>query len=192
MRRIADRKEGRLITNEAQCSAAIGNRACPALAMKKEEKQAGHAIYYVNRIKMRQNQEENAELIGLKLGKRLDCDSKLRNPKPRFVSPQEAEQANIPQGIPHAPEFKSAPTIADAINRKIRELAKDEAIDHSSVTDTSTSKDDGVSLSSELVTGDLLKSKTENKPKSQTTAPINTKGLSLLEIARLRKQQATA
>ena len=186
LRRIADRKEGRLISNEAQCSAAIGNRVCPALAMKKEEKQAGHAIYYVNRVKMRQNQEENAEVIGIKLGKRLTRG--LKDPAPRFVSPQEADLTakNVPQGIPHAPEFKTAPTLADAINKKIRDLAKDEAVEKLSAPSTSTSKSESVS-SKKLVSGDLSKAKVK-----KSTTPINTEGLSLLEIARLRKQQTTA
>ena len=155
--------------------------------MKKEEKQAGHAIYYVNRIKMRRNQEENAELVGIKLGKRLSRG--LSDPKPSFYNPQEADLAkNVPQGIPHAPEFKTAPTIADAINKKIRELAKDEAVEKLSATEASPSKSDGV-LSKKLVSGDLPKSKPVAKKPS---APIKTEGLSLLEIARLRKQQATA
>lgn len=177
LRRIADRKEGRLNTNEAACSAAIGNRTCAALAMKKEEKQAGHSLYYINRVKMRQNQVDNAELIGIKLGKRLSRG--LIDPKPRFVAPQDADlNKNIPQGIEHTPEFKTAPTIADAINKKIRELAKEESIEKSSAVNASPSKVESVE-SKTLVSGDL----------SKPTAPIKTEGLSLLEIARLRKQQ---
>lgn len=178
LRRIDDRKWGRLIPNEASCSAAIGNHVCPALAMKKEEKQAGHSIYYVNRIKMRQNQEDNAELIGIKLGKRLSRG--LTSPKLSFGSAQDSDLAkNVPQGIEHSPKFKTAPTFADAINKKIRDLAKDEAVEKLSTSDTSTSKSESV-LSKKLVSGDLSKA-----------SPIKTEGLSLLEIARLRKQQST-
>lgn len=185
LRRIADRKEGRLITNEAQCSAAIGNKVCPAMAMKKEEKQAGHAIYYINRIKLRQNQVDNAELVGIKLGQRVSRG--LKDPTPTIMSPQSDDLSkNVPQGIPHAPEFKTAPTLADAINKKIKELAKDEAVEKSSAAKSSPSKAESVE-SKKLVSGDLSKPKAKaTKP----TQPINTEGLSLLEIARLRKQQA--
>lgn len=188
LRRMADRKEGRLISNEASCSAAIGNKVCPALAMKAEEKQAGHAIYYVNRIKLRQNQVENAELVGIKLGQRASRG--LKNPAPRLVSPQDSDVLvqNVPQGIPHAPEFKSQPTLADALNKKIGELTKDAAITSSSSSNASTSTRESVSFKNK-VSGDLSKKEPSSKG---TSTPINTEGLSLLEIARLRKQQPTA
>lgn len=175
LRRIQDRKEGRLDTNEAACSTAIGNRGCMALGMQKEEAQAGHAIYYINRIKMRQNQVENAELLGVKLGKRISRG--LTNPTPVVVRPQNNDIAkNVPQGIPHSPDFIAAPSYADAINKRTRELAKESAIEN--VPDVSTSTSETSRVSSQ-------------KSKSPVTLNLNTKGLSLLEIARLRKQ-ATA
>lgn len=46
---IAKRKEGRLSAIYADCSAAIGKKACPALKMRKEELDKGQAIYFVER-----------------------------------------------------------------------------------------------------------------------------------------------
>lgn len=43
------RKEGRLPTQYADCSAAIGKKECPALKMRKEELAEGHAIYFRER-----------------------------------------------------------------------------------------------------------------------------------------------
>lgn len=48
---IDQRKDGRLSTIYADCSAAIGKKTCPALSMRAEEKREGHAIYFVERIK---------------------------------------------------------------------------------------------------------------------------------------------
>ena len=45
----ASRKEGRLDVMYAECSAAIGKKECPALAMRKEEVKAGKAIYFEER-----------------------------------------------------------------------------------------------------------------------------------------------
>ncbi len=180
LRRIADRKAGRLDTNEAQCSTAIGNKACMALEMQKEEKQAGKAIYYVNRVKMRQNQVENAALVGIKLGQRVSRG--LVNPKPIVVTPQGINM-NIPQGIFHAPQFKTSPTFADAINKKMNQLAKQAANTKAETVNSSTTNADHVNFNN-LVGGDLFK---QGNPPTQ---PIKTEGLSLLEIARLRKKQA--
>lgn len=48
---IDERKSGRLETLYADCSVAIGKKRCPALAMRKQEVEAGHAIYFKERIK---------------------------------------------------------------------------------------------------------------------------------------------
>lgn len=47
LHKIEERKEGRLKSVWAECSAAIGNKQCPALAMRKEELRVGKAIYFV-------------------------------------------------------------------------------------------------------------------------------------------------
>lgn len=48
---MTKRKEGRLDVNYATCSAAIGNKTCPAIKMRKEELDKGQAIYFVERIR---------------------------------------------------------------------------------------------------------------------------------------------
>lgn len=49
--RIQDRKAGRLSKELATCSAAIGKRECPAMAMRQRELDAGKAIYFIDRQK---------------------------------------------------------------------------------------------------------------------------------------------
>lgn len=63
LKKIEDRKQGRLETIYATCSAEIGRRDCPAQAMRKEELAKGTAIYYLDRVKMREfYQGEDAAL----------------------------------------------------------------------------------------------------------------------------------
>lgn len=169
LRRIEDHKLGRLDSNEAACGAAIASgSACMVIGMRKEEEQAGHAIYYVNRTKLRENQLENAEAMGLKLGRK---QSTRGLSAPKVVD----ESKFVPKGIAHAPEFKSTPTVADAINKRMRELAKDSTPEKAPDTNASTSTANTVS---------------SQNSKSQVT--FDTTGMSLLEIAKRRKQQAAA
>jgi hypothetical protein len=48
---MTQRKLGRLNVNYATCSAAIGNKTCPAIKMRKEELDKGQAIYFVERVR---------------------------------------------------------------------------------------------------------------------------------------------
>lgn len=50
--KVAARKEGRLPTAQAECSAAIGKCECPAQAMRKQELDAGQAMFFINRKKL--------------------------------------------------------------------------------------------------------------------------------------------
>lgn len=170
LRRIEDRKAGSLDTNEAACGAAIASgSACMVIGMRKEEEQAGRAIYYVNRKKLRENQIENAEAMGLKLGRQSNVGRTLASPK------AVDESRLVPKGIAHAPEFKSTPTVADAINKRMRELAKEPTEEKTTSANASTSTANTVSSQNE---------------KSAVT--FDTTGMSLLEIAKRRKQQAVA
>jgi hypothetical protein len=58
LKRIADRKHGRLATEFADCSAAIGKKACPAQAMQRAEKEAGYALYFVPRLKLLEHSDQ--------------------------------------------------------------------------------------------------------------------------------------
>lgn len=67
---IDKRKQGRLDVEYATCSAAIGNKACPALGMRKQEKEAGHALFFKERVRamgdslMAKAQEVVGDIIG--------------------------------------------------------------------------------------------------------------------------------
>ncbi len=164
---------------EASCATAIGQGHCMALKMQKEELKANKAIYYINRVKMRQVQVKNAEAMGIRLGERVDLG--LKSVIPTASKPE----MNVPNGIPHAPEFKSTGGYADAINKKMRELAKGDA---------SPSTKDCVS-SKNKVSGDFVKAQQAKPQAKKPQSKIDlgdTKGMSLLEIARLRKQQQAA
>lgn len=50
--KVEARKEGRLPTAQADCSTAIGRCECPAQAMRKQEVEAGQAIFFINRRKL--------------------------------------------------------------------------------------------------------------------------------------------
>lgn len=45
------RKEGALPVIYSECSVAIGKKTCPALKMRREEIEKGHAIYFIERLK---------------------------------------------------------------------------------------------------------------------------------------------
>lgn len=63
LHKIEQRKKGRL-ESYPECSAAIGRKDCPALAMKKEEELAGKAIYFVSRAQLQAEMQAAAEARG--------------------------------------------------------------------------------------------------------------------------------
>jgi hypothetical protein len=154
LRRIKDAEKGELSTVEASCGTAIKRGICPSLELQREEVKAGKALYYLNRIKMRQNQHDNADVMGIRLGSTVA--GKINGNFSKVIS------TSTPAKESETPSF------ADAINKKLKSLRDG---------DISTSTEDVVNLSQSKVTSDLV------------SKPINTEGLSLLEIARLRKQQ---
>lgn len=46
-----ERKNGALPVIYSECSASIGNKTCPAIKMRKEEAEKGHAIYFLERVR---------------------------------------------------------------------------------------------------------------------------------------------
>lgn len=48
---IGQRRYGALPTIYSDCSAAIGNKSCPAIKMRREETEKGQAIFFVERIR---------------------------------------------------------------------------------------------------------------------------------------------
>jgi hypothetical protein len=137
---IERRKNGRLPIAYAQCSAAIGRKDCPALAMVKQEKQEGKALFFISREKLRKFYKATEEFVAPIIApiiktKWNDAPKKREAPPP----------APPPAPITHNP-------YADAINQAMR----DEASSSSATISQSA---------------------------------VNTKGLSLLELARMRAQQ---
>lgn len=175
LRRIDDLSKGiALDSNEFQCATAIGlgEAACMAVRMRREEVAAGKAIYFINRIKLRQNQVENADVIGIKLG--TPVSHGLNAPK-RMFSPSGVITGT--QGANLSPAASNNPYAA-AINKRVAELTED-ALAALLKKEASHSEHESVEL----------------KDKSPVTSvidqTIDTTGMSLLEIARLRRQQPT-
>lgn len=65
LKRVADRKSGRLATEFAECSAAIGKKSCPAQAMQRAEKEAGRALYFVPRLKLLEHADQEMQKHGI-------------------------------------------------------------------------------------------------------------------------------
>lgn len=117
LKKIADRKNGRLSSSVAECSAAIGKKECPAQRMRKEEIVEGRAIYFVNRNKLRsfmqyQSEMEQQRWVSMSFSK----DDKKKSPKPRMV-------AEAPKAPPSAPKHfldMNTGSYADAINAALK------------------------------------------------------------------------
>lgn len=115
LKKIADRKEGRLITNLSECSAAIGKKECQAQRMRKEELVEGRALYFVNRKKLQSFQQYQTEMeqqrfASMPSGK--DDKKKLKRPTP----------VQTPAAPPEPKHFLDISTgsYADAINAAIK------------------------------------------------------------------------
>lgn len=65
LKKIEDRKDGRLESIYSTCSAAIGQKRCPAVGMKMDESLAGHAMFYLNRAKMREFYAKESDNLGV-------------------------------------------------------------------------------------------------------------------------------
>lgn len=62
LKKVVERKDGRLATQYSECSAAIGRKECHAAKMRKEELAEGRAIYFINRNKLRSFQQYQTEM----------------------------------------------------------------------------------------------------------------------------------
>lgn len=117
LKKIADRKNGRLNSSIAECSAAIGKKECPAQRMRKEEIVEGRAIYFINRNKLRsfmqyQSEMEQQRWATMSFGK----DDKKKQPKPRMV----AEPPKAPPSEPKHFLDMNTGNYADAINAALK------------------------------------------------------------------------
>lgn len=119
LKKISDRKNGRLNSSIAECSAAIGKKECLAQRMRKEEIVEGRAIYFVNRNKLRsfmqyQSEMEQQRWASMSFGK----DDKKKQSKPRMVA--EAPKAPTPPEPKHFLDMNTG-SYADAINAAMKQ-----------------------------------------------------------------------
>lgn len=153
-------QDGRLSSNDSECSVAIQRRFCQVVAMREEELEAGRAIYYVNRAKQIELNKQSLARHGVQL---LDRESKSEvTYKGNFDA--EAFKASVAAGRSVKPSADSM-DIAAAINKKIAE----------SVSNPDKSV---VESSNKSVSADL------SKDKQTTTKATFESGLSLVEIAK--------
>jgi len=111
LRKVEDRKKGRLATAHSDCSAAIGKKQCAAQRMKKEELVKGQAIYFISRKKLAafcQSEEaaERQKFVATSFGKD-------KRPK------RQAIERAVPPKHPERKHFLDASTgdYADALNK---------------------------------------------------------------------------
>lgn len=120
LKKIADRKNGRLATSLSECSAAIGKKECQAQRMRKEELVEGRAIYFLNRNKLRsfmqyQFEMERQHWASVSLGR---DDKKKATSKHRAVT----QSPTAPPPIKHFLDMNTG-SYADAINAALDEQA---------------------------------------------------------------------
>lgn len=121
LKKIADRRFGRLDAQYAECSAAIGRKECKAQKMRERELKEGAALFYVNRKKLgeffaRQEKEGAERIVAPRHGRKSEYRPSI---------PVAASQQN------HTPA--PAPAVesdgyAAAINRAIAEEFKKSAV----------------------------------------------------------------
>lgn len=170
--KIAERKKGRL-EGDADCSAAIGRKDCPALAMKHEEELTGKAIYFVNRKQLQEEMRIAAEARGQVFARMAEqgkdwAPSKTKRPK----------TSSTPAAA--APSF-SGTDYAAAINKALS-AAK-------AATAPDSSKD--LSLEPKVPASSAVKSVSADLSPAPKASPPST-GLSMLEFARMARQRAAA
>jgi hypothetical protein len=115
LKKISDRKNGRLTTSLSECSAAIGKKQCPAQRMRKEEIVEGRAIYFVNRNKLRSFMQYQTEMEQQRWAS-MSFDKGEKKSKPRVV-------AEPPKAPPTAPKHfldMNTGSYADAINAALK------------------------------------------------------------------------
>lgn len=118
--KVIKRKEGRLDSRWAECSAAIGKKTCPAMALMKQEKEAGHALFYIPRATV---QAANIERV--EAGNEASIRSSFKDEKKRKQALDGMRNKLASGGLTEASEtlFGEAPRMgyASAINVAIAE-----------------------------------------------------------------------
>ena len=123
LKKVAERKNGRLDTQYSDCSAAIGRKDCRAMKMRKEELAEGRAIYFINRNKLRsfmqyQSEMEQQRWASMSFGK---TDPKKVSKRP------ELPKAPAPTPAPKHFLDMNTGSYADAINAAMKPAAPEPA-----------------------------------------------------------------
>jgi hypothetical protein len=110
-----ERKNGALPVTYSECSAAIGNKSCPAIKMRKEEAEKGHAIYFVERVRSEATYMEAGDFKEVTVS---DYKRKRKSPvtksEPVSAKPKSAADMFLSGGA----------GIADAINEAVKNESK--------------------------------------------------------------------
>jgi len=117
LKHIADRKEGRLDPRWAACSAAVGNKTCAALKLRKEEIAADQALYFVPRSRVQEMAAERDSASNERFA-RIAAGGKRSGGKPQRKA-AEPKQESIGAAIGEANCFAEAITRAVAVSTAI-------------------------------------------------------------------------
>jgi Uri superfamily endonuclease len=126
---IEERKQGRLNPQYADCSATIGKKVCPALAMRKEEIAAGKALYFVERIKnLGESFMDTVGELFTKIATPLVKETKspvtkIDDNQPSMGGYSDAINNAIKKGVPTTP-IKPAVVVAPVQGETLMEMAK--------------------------------------------------------------------
>lgn len=112
---MAERKHGALPVIYSECSAAIGNKSCPAIKMRKEEAEKGQAIYFVERIRSEATYMEEGDYKEVVVSDyKRKRKSQVTKPEPVSAKPKSAADMFLSGGA----------GIHDAINEAIKDESK--------------------------------------------------------------------
>jgi pyrimidine deaminase RibD-like protein len=92
---IEKRKSGRLTSAYEDCSVSISKKTCPALKMRKEEIDAGHAIHFVSRTTLHANSEIRDSNIVQRAVEVVSKRFKASKPEPVVVAVAKKEEAFV-------------------------------------------------------------------------------------------------
>lgn len=111
------------------CETEIRNRKCPALKMRQEERDAGVALYFVNRVKMREfvEKREEEEREALKAKRKMDITA--GKSKYKLIELPSDSKANKPAPKPGVKKIEESPQngYAEAINRAVSKLDEEKS-----------------------------------------------------------------
>jgi hypothetical protein len=116
------RKQKALPVIYSDCSAAIGRKACPALKMRKEEIEKGHAIYFKERL--RGDATYNATPV---FSSKKRSKSRVTNPPPEKPKNDLVDSGNFADAINVAMEEKKpaeAPKMTPLPGESLLDMAR--------------------------------------------------------------------